>query len=66
MEAAAARSKEVRTYDLLGSLALACASHVRGDWRPCDPATAVLWYGPFARANGNRSAAMAAGNRSAA
>ena len=60
------RQHKVRTYDLLYSLALASASHVRGDLRPCDPATAALRRGPFAPANGNEAAARAAGKRSAA
>ena len=42
------RQHEVRTYDLLRSLSLTPASHVRGDCRPCDPAAAALWRGPFA------------------
>ncbi len=56
----------MRTYELLGSLALAYATLVRGDWRPCDPTTADprgvggprLWG-----ANKNRTAAAAGAAR---
>ena len=44
------KRSEVRTYELLGSLALACATPVRGDCRPCDPASADPW-----RVGGSRS-----------
>jgi hypothetical protein len=60
------RQHEVRTYDLLRSLALTFASPVRGDCRPCDPASAVFQHGQFAFANENRGATLAAGKRSAA
>jgi len=60
------RQHEVRTYDLLSSLSLTPASPVRGDCRPCDPATTALGRGSFASANGIKAAAAAAGKRSAA
>ena len=66
MDVGKRRQHKVRTYDLHVSLRETSASHVRGDWRPCDPPQSrsfADWPSRLYAANGETAAPHGGGKK---